>query len=101
MNPLSQRTTKPTIRLVETAKTQISLCTLMVWSESLLIACAFYSLQDIQRGINETLTYWMYVPNHIYPKYSVRQACTNGIGPVLIPQNINAASDQQSTLFDW
>ena len=39
-NELSQCTTKPTIRHV-------------VCPESLLIACAFYSLQAIQRGINE------------------------------------------------
>ena len=36
---------KPTIRIVRPAKTQISL----------LIACAFYSLKAIQRGITKTL----------------------------------------------
>ena len=48
---LSQRT-KPTIRLVRPAKTQISLRIRAVWSESSLIACAFHCLQAIQRGIN-------------------------------------------------
>ena len=43
-------------------KTQISLCIRTVWSESLLIACAFYSLLAIQRGINKNPchTGWMY-----------------------------------------
>ena len=44
--------TKPTIRLVRPAKTQTA-CASTVWSESLLIACAFYSLWAIQRGTNE------------------------------------------------
>ena len=48
-----QCTTKPTVRLVRPAKTQISLRIRTVWSESSLIACKFYSLQAIQRGINE------------------------------------------------
>ena len=49
----SQYTTKPTVRLVR-------ICA--VWSESSLITCAFYSLQAIQRGINENSchTWWMY-----------------------------------------
>ena len=50
---LSQRTTKPTIRLVRPSKTQIRLRECAVWSESLLIACAFNSLRTIQRGIND------------------------------------------------
>ena len=37
------------------AKIQISLRIRAVWSESSLIACAFYSLQAIQNGINENL----------------------------------------------
>ena len=45
--------TNPTIRLVWPVKTQISLLICTVWSESLLIVCAFYSLQAIQRGLNE------------------------------------------------
>ena len=50
---LSQRTTKPTIRLTRSAKTRISLRIRAVWSESSLIACAFYSLKAIQRGMNK------------------------------------------------
>ena len=44
------------------AKTQTSLRTRAVWSESSLIACAFFSLQAIKRGINENPchTGWMY-----------------------------------------
>ena len=59
---MSQRTTNSTIRLVRPAKTKISLRTRAVWSESSLIAYAFYSLQAIQRGINENPCYteWMY-----------------------------------------
>ena len=58
---MSQSTTKPTIRLVRPAKTQISLRIYPVWSESSLIACAFFSLQTIQRGINKNHchTGWM------------------------------------------
>ena len=58
----SQRTTKPTIRLVRSAKTQIRLRIRAVWSESSLIAWAFYSLQVIQRGIHENSckTGWIY-----------------------------------------
>ena len=46
---MSQRTTKPTLRLVRPAKTQISLRIRTVWSESSLIACAFYSPQVIKK----------------------------------------------------
>ena len=42
---MSQRTPKPTIRLVRPAKTHISLRIPAVWSESSLIACVFYSLR--------------------------------------------------------
>ena len=54
--------TKPTLKLVQTAKTQISLRIRAVWSESSLIACAFYSLHAIQRWMNENPchTGWMY-----------------------------------------
>ena len=57
-NKLSQHKTKPTIRLVRPGKTHIR----AVWSESPLIARAFYSLRAIQRGTNETPcnTGWMY-----------------------------------------
>ena len=55
---MSQCTTKLTIRLLQTVKTQINLhiC------KSSLITCAFYSLWAIQRGLNESLyhTGWMY-----------------------------------------
>ena len=52
--------TKLTIRLVRPAKTQISLRIRAVWSESSLIACAFYSLRAIQGEINENPcdTWW-------------------------------------------
>ena len=49
---MSQCTKKPTIRHVWPAKTQISLRIRAVWSESSLIACAFYSLRAVKRGIN-------------------------------------------------
>ena len=57
---MSQCTTKSTIRLTP-VKTQISLC-IAVWSDSLLIACAFYSLRATLRGINENPfhTGWLY-----------------------------------------
>ena len=58
---MTWRTTKPTIRLVRPAKTQISLRIRAVWSESSLIACAFNSLQAIQRAIRELLPYWVNV----------------------------------------
>ena len=50
---LSQRTTKPNIRLVRPAKTQISLRFRAVWSESSLLVCAFYNLQATQKGMNK------------------------------------------------
>ena len=54
------RRTEPTTRLVRPVKTQVSLCICTVWSVSLLIVCAFYSLQTIQRGINENPCYtWL------------------------------------------
>ena len=45
------------------AKTQISLCIRAVWSDSSLIACAFYILQATQKEINENPchTEWMYM----------------------------------------
>ena len=56
-NPLfcemSQPTTKPIIRLVRPTKTQIRLRIRAVWSESSMIACAFYNLWAIQRGVNK------------------------------------------------
>ena len=57
---MRERTTKPTIRLVRPAKAQISLRIRAFWS--LLIACTFYSLQAIQRGINDNPCYigWIY-----------------------------------------
>ena len=69
---LSQRTTKLTIILMQPVKTQISLCICTVWSESLLIACAFYSLQAIQRGIKENLwpTGWMYRLIWVFADYN-------------------------------
>ena len=59
---ISQRTTKPTIRLVRPAKTQISLRIRAVWSESSLIARAFYSRRAYSKGINENPcdTEWIY-----------------------------------------
>ena len=59
---MGQRMIKPTIRIVRIAKTQISLRIRAVWSESSLIACAFYSLRATQRGINENPchTGWIY-----------------------------------------
>ena len=42
---------------MQPGKTQISLHTRAVWSESLLITWAFYSLQAIQRGINHSSSY--------------------------------------------
>ena len=58
---ISQCMTKLTMRLVQPAKTQISLPICTVWSESLLISCAFYSLPAIHRGMNKNLchTGWM------------------------------------------
>ena len=55
---MSQHPTKN----VRPAKIQIGPHILTVWSESLLIACAFYSLQAIQRRINENPchTGWIY-----------------------------------------
>ena len=59
---VSQRTTKPTMRHVRPAKPQIRLRFRAVWSEFLLIACAFYSPPANQRGVNENPwhTGWMY-----------------------------------------
>ena len=49
-------------RLVRPAKTRIRLRIRAVWSESSLIACAFYNLRAIQNGMNENPchTVWMY-----------------------------------------
>ena len=58
---MSQCTTTLAIRLVRPAKTRVNLwCA--VCSESSLIACDFYSIQAIQRGINKNTrhTEWMY-----------------------------------------
>ena len=56
-----QRTTKPMIRRVRSAKTQISLRIRAVWSESSLIACLLYP-PGYQTGIKENPCYtgWMY-----------------------------------------
>ena len=49
-------------RLARPAKTQIRQRIRAVWSESSLIACAFYNFRDNQRGMNENPchTWWMY-----------------------------------------
>ena len=54
--------TKPTIRRLWPAKTQISLCVHVVWSESSLIACVLCSHKATERGINENPcpTGWIY-----------------------------------------
>ena len=59
---LNQPTTKPTIKLSWPTRTQISLHIQAVWSEPLLITCAFYSLRAIQRGMNKNPchTGWMF-----------------------------------------
>ena len=61
-NEYNQRTTKPTIILVWPTKTLIRLRGCACWSDSSLIACAFYSLQAIRRWINENpcRARWMY-----------------------------------------
>ena len=57
---MNQRTTKPSLILVRPAKTQISLRIRAVWSESSLIACAFYSLQAIlTKTCNTRWMYWL------------------------------------------
>ena len=63
LSNLSQCMMKPIKRRVRPAKTLlISLRIRAVWSEASLVACAFYSLWDIQRGLNEDpcLSGWMY-----------------------------------------
>ena len=46
--------------------------TYAVWSESSLITCAFYSLQAIQRGINENPCFsgWMYRLMQVFSGYT-------------------------------
>ena len=86
---MSQHTTKPTIRLVRPAKTQISVCICTVWSESLQSACAFYSRQAIKRGINKNpciskntcRTGWMY---RLIRIFAVTQKSYCRFCPVLI-----------------
>ena len=58
---MSQRTTKPTIRLMRPAKSQINLRICAVWSESSLIVhvCVFYSLQAIS---SRKHTYIIFTP---------------------------------------
>ena len=51
LGKMSQRTTKSAIRFLRPVKTQISLRIRAVWSESSPIACAFYNLRAIQRGM--------------------------------------------------
>ena len=55
---MSQSTTKPIITLVKPEKTEICLCIWEVWSQSSLIACAFYSL--LPKGDEwDPLPYWV------------------------------------------
>ena len=57
---MSQRTTKRTIGVVPPAKTQISLHIRAGWSESSLIACAFYTHSGFsKRDKWELLLYWV------------------------------------------
>ena len=62
-----QHKAKPTIRLVEPAKTQISLRIYTVWSVFADCMC-LYSLQAIQRGLNENPYHigWMYRLNWVF-----------------------------------
>ena len=59
-NIVSQHTS---VRLMRPEKTQISPCFSAVLSASSLVACVFYGLQAIQRGIfeNHGYTGWMYM----------------------------------------
>ena len=58
---LSQRMTKPTVRLVQLAKTRSAGASLQSYQD-LLIACAFFSLWAIQTRMKENRchTGWMY-----------------------------------------
>ena len=60
VSKLSKRMTKHIIRPVRPTKIRVSLRICVFWSVSSLIACAFYSLQAIQRrDEREPLPYWM------------------------------------------
>ena len=72
-NDMSQRTTKPTKRLVRPAKTPISLRIHAVWSESSLITCAFYSIH--QEGLTRILAILMDVQANLNICWSHRSYC--------------------------
>ena len=57
------------------AKIQISLRILAVWSESLLIACAFYSLDAIQAEKTRPLLYWVNIQADLNLCWSHRSYC--------------------------
>ena len=65
---MCQRTTKPIISLMRPANTLIRLRIRAVWSESSLIACAFYSLGDINE--NPCCTTWMYRLIWVFASYT-------------------------------
>ena len=69
---MSQSTTKYTIWLVRPAK--ISLCILAVWSESSLIALAFYSIRAIDE--QEALLHWMGVQADLSICWSSKSYCS-------------------------
>ena len=82
---LSQRTIKPTIRLARPVRTLISLRTRAVWSESLLIAWAFYNLRAIQREINENPchTVWVYRLIWVFAGHKGHRKCCRALAQVL------------------
>ena len=69
---MSKRTQNLLYDFVRPAKTQISLRIRAVWSESSLIARTYYSLEAIQRGINENPchTGWMYMLIWVFAGYT-------------------------------
>ena len=69
----NQRTTKPTIRLVRPAKTQISLRKCAGWSESSLIACASFSYP--KRDKREPLPYWVDVQDDLSLCWQQKSFC--------------------------
>ena len=93
---LNQRTIKPTIRLVRSAKTQISLRIRAVWSDSSLIACAFYSLRAIQRGIMRPLPYWMDVQADLSLCWSHRSYCRFFRALAHIKENVQEVSQSRN-----
>ena len=89
---MNQRTTKPTIRHVQPGKTQICLC--IHTDQSLLIACAFYSLlQGLTNPLPSCPGQVQILAGQVIFYFTCPEKCIEYIRNIVIPSYFQDAVD--------